>query len=278
MDHVIYFYSEPFFTYWGLIQIGLVAALVCCSLLCLRFRFGVRGWLRMLLVVALSLAAGCVMTKLFGMASRAIYFESIGEAHSLGELIRDRTYVFYGGLIGWFAALALLLPRVLPQQRQLGWDILAVCTPLFHAIARLGCYCGTDVKDGWVVWQPCCYGKKMDNAFCAHFWDSRVPTQLIESAFDFVLFAVMLALLLRGGKKWRGKLPVLYLVAYPVFRYIVEFFRDDAVRGAVGPFSFSQLISLLILIGVLVVSLLRQRGVLKTPPEDDENPGAQTEG
>lgn len=277
MDKVICFYREPFFTYWGLIGIGLAAALACCTLLCLRFRFGLRGWLRMMLAAALALAAGGVMAKLFGMASRALYLRSVGESVTLAGLIENRTYVFYGGLIGWLGALALLLPRLLPNRRRLGWDVMASCTPLFHAIARLGCYCATKVENGYVYWQPCCYGRKMDNAFCARFWDGRLPTQLIESAFEFLLFAVMLILLLRDGKKWRGKLGALYLVAYPVFRYLIEFFRDDSVRGAIGPFSFSQLISLLILLGVLIVSTLRQKGAIKTPPEDGDLPAEAAE-
>ena len=268
MDNVIFFYREPFFTYWGFAGLGLAAAFVCCALLCLRFRLGLRGWLRLLAAALLSLAAGGAAAKLFGMAARAIYLKSVGEAFGLAELIRNGSYVFYGGLLGWFASLALLLPRLLPQWRRLCWDMMTVCTALFHGFARLGCYCATEVKDGYVYWRPCCYGRKMDNAFCAHFWDGRLPTQLIESAFEFLLFALLLALLLRGAKKSRGRLSVLYLVAYGVFRYLIEFFRDDAVRGAIGPFSFSQLISLLILVGVLGVSLLRQKGLVRTPPPD----------
>ncbi len=268
MDNVICFYREPFLTYDGLAAIGVAAGVLCGSLLCLRFRVGWRVWLKLFVTALLGFGLGAALMKVFGMASRAIYQAAVGEPYSFRRLLETRGYVFYGGMLGYYGGIALLLPRLAPEHRHLGWDILAVSFTLFHGFARLGCYCATDVEDGWLIWSPCCYGKKMDNAFCAHFWDGRLPTQLIESAFEFLLFAVMLALLLRGGRKWRGKLPTLYFIAYPVFRYVVEFFRDDAVRGALGPFSFSQLISLLILLGVLAVSMLRQRGAPKSPPED----------
>ena len=268
MDNVIFFYREPFLTYKGLAAIGIVSGFLCGSLLCLRFRAGWRDWLKLALIAVLGGGAGVLLMKLFGMASRALYQAALGEPYSFAKLLGTKGYVFYGGMLGYYGVIAVLLPRLLPRRRRLGWDILAVSFTLFHGFARLGCYCGTAVEDGFLVWRPCCYGVKLNNAFCAHFWDGRLPTQLIESAFEFLLFAVMLSLLLRGGGKWRGRMPGLYLVAYPVFRYVVEFFRGDTVRGAIGPFSFSQLISLLILLGVLLVSVLRGKGVLSTPPAD----------
>ena len=239
------------------------------SLLCLRLRIR-RDWLALFLTALPALLAGGALMKLFGFASRALYELSVGHQHSLREIWDAAGYVFYGGLLGYYGGIALYLPRMAPHRQRLGWDILAISFTLFHAVSRIGCYCAHRVVDGAWVWSPCCYGVKMNNAFCALFWESRLPTQLIESAFEFLLFALMLTLLLRGGKKWRGKLPVLYLVAYPVFRYVIEFFRGDEVRGAVGPLSFSQLVSLLILLGVLIASVLRQKGVLKPLPEDAE--------
>ena len=49
MDNVIFFYREPFFTYRGFVVIGVAAALLCAFALELRFRFGRRERLRMLL-------------------------------------------------------------------------------------------------------------------------------------------------------------------------------------------------------------------------------------
>ena len=52
----------------------------------------------------------------------------------------------------------------------------------------------------------------------------------------------------------------LYLWAYASFRFLVEFFRDDAIRGGFGPLSFSQWVSLGILLGLIVrVCILHHR-------------------
>ena len=273
MENVIYFYREPFFTYRGFVVIGVAAALLCGTLLELRFRIGRRERLRLLGIVLIGFAAAALMMKVFSVGAIAIYQLSIGEPYGLAELIRRAAAVFYGVLAGFYMALALLLPRLVPQRRRLGWDIWATAFALGHGFLRLGCYCNAKVENGWLVWSPCCGGVKMDNAFCAHFYDSRLPTQLIESAAAFLLFAVMLALLLAG--KSRGRLPVLYLVAYAIFRYVIEFWREGAMSVRIGPFSYAQFFSLLILVGVLLVSALRRKGVLKTPPED---PGESPDG
>ncbi len=268
MDKVICFYREPFFTYFGFVGIGVAASLLCGSLLCLRFRVGLRDWLKMLGVVLLGFGASVLMMKLFSLGAVAIRQALIGEPYSLSRLLENVAAVFYGVVCGYFTVLALLLPRVLPHRRRLGLDIWASAFALGHGFLRMGCYCNTAVEDGWLVWRPCCGGVRMDNAFCAHFYDSRLPTQLIESAFAFLLFAVMLTLLLR--RRGRGRLPAFYLVCYAVFRYIIEFFREGAMSVAIGPFSYAQFFSLLILAGALLAAILRRCGVLKTPPEDGE--------
>ena len=52
----------------------------------------------------------------------------------------------------------------------------------------------------------------------------------------------------------------LYLFAYASFRFLIEFWRDDAVRGGFGPLSFSQWVSLCILMGLIVrACILRYR-------------------
>ena len=69
------------------------------------------------------------------------------------------------------------------------------------------------------------------------------------------------------------RLILLYLIAYGVFRFIIEFFRGDDVRGGFGPLSFSQVVSLLILLGVAVFLILKKTGVLKPLPVDPYDPG-----
>ena len=269
MEAIKLFFTEHVLTYGTMAALGVVAAFVCALLLCFRLR---QNWVRQVPLMLLSLVGMGIGAKLFGMISYESYLRSIGAEISLSILFHNSGIVFYGGLLGYFGMLALLFWKLLKKKR-LAWDIVAVSTPLFHAVARIGCYFGHSVVDGELVWQPCCYGMQMHNAFCKLFWDSRLPTQLFESAFNFALFGVLLALVLRNPKEERrGNLIHLYLIAYASFRFVIEFFRGDVERGGYGSLAFSQVVSLCILFVVALVLILRFKGVIPRAPLDPDDP------
>lgn len=270
MEKVAQFFMEHILTYGVFAAFGIVAAFVCALLLCFRLK---QNWVRQIPMMLLSLLGLVIGAKLFGMVSYEAYLRKMGITDiTFRRLFDGSGIVFYGGLLGYLGSLALLFWKLLPKKR-LGWDIIAVSTPLFHAVARIGCYFGHEVVNGELVWQPCCYGVKLDNAFCRLFWDSRLPTQLIESMFNFVLFGVLLHLILSIREEdRRGNLIHLYLIIYPAFRFLIEFFRGDEVRGGYGFFSFSQVVSLAILFGEALYLLLRKKGYLKDPPVDPYDP------
>lgn len=270
MDAIRTFFTEHILAYGTFAAIGLVAAFAAAVVLCFKMR---QNWVRQIPIMLLSLLGLIAGAKLFGMISYERYLRSVGvQDITIKRLFSDSGIVFYGGLLGYFGMMWLLFWKLLPKKR-LAWDIVAVSTPLFHAFARIGCYFGHEVIDGELVWRPCCYGIQMDNAFCAHFWDSRFPTQLVESGFNFLLFGVLLAMLLSDREeKRRGSLIRIYLIAYAVFRFVIEFFRGDEVRGGYGVFSFSQVISMFILFGVMLVWLLKKKEVIKTLPPDPYDP------
>ncbi len=252
--------------------IGILAAFFCALILCMRRD---QNWVRQLFLMIGSLLGLAVGAKLFGIISYATHLYQRGEPFTFARLFSESGIVFYGGLLGYFLSFWILSKFFLPRRR-LGRDIVAVTTPLFHGFARIGCYLGRDYNDfGEVVWHPCCYGMKIEgSAFCSHFWDSRLPVQLFESAFNFLLFAVLLTLFLRERKdERRGRLVYPYLIAYAIFRFVIEFFRDDAIRGSFGPLSFSQVVSLLILFWVAACLILKKLGVLKPLPVDPYDPG-----
>ena len=270
MDAIRTFITEHILAYGTFAAIGLVAAFAAAVVLCFKMR---QNWVRQIPFMLLSLIGLIAGAKLFGMISYESYLRSVGvQDITIKRLFNDSGIVFYGGLLGYFGMMWLLFWKLLPKKR-LAWDIVAVSTPLFHGFARIGCYFGHEMINGELVWSPCCYGIRMDNAFCAHFWDSRFPTQLFESGFNFLLFGVLLALLLTDREeKRRGKLIRYYLIAYPIFRFIIEFFRADDVRGSYGVFSFSQVVSMFILFGVALVWILRKKGILKPLPHDPYDP------
>ena len=94
----------------------------------------------------------------------------------------------------------------------------------------------------------------------------RLPIQLIEASFLFVLWIVVEIMFWKSKKKG---LPVYtYAISYAVARFIFECFRGDAIRGKIWVFSTSQLISagILILIGVVFI----KEAIKKIKPQIDE--------
>ena len=156
-------------------------------------------------------------------------------------------FVFYGGFI--FAALYTLF---LVRLRKVDFKDLALCTiPLVfgHATGRIGC-----------LLAGCCYGTE-----CVRPWSvwlhqaNRHPVQIYESVGLYILGFSLLALLNKG---YRHFIVPIYLTAYGVLRFSLEFFRADFKRGIwVADLSTSQLVAI-VMVGIgliLMVKRLNQR-------------------
>ncbi len=155
-------------------------------------------------------------------------------------------FVLYGGIIGGIAAV-MIYCKIKKISFLQYFDLAAPSIALAQGFGRIGCFLA-----------GCCYGRETDSSFCIIFQNSQyapngvrlIPTQLISSAGDF-LIALVLLLYARGDRK-RGKTGGLYLILYSIGRFSVEFLRAD-YRGAVGPLSTSQFISIFILVlGILL--------------------------
>ena len=274
MESIVSFINNHILTYSVMAAIGILAVFGMSLFLCIKRE---QNWVRQLFLMIGSLLGLILGAKLFGIISYATYLARQGVPITLHKIVFQSGIVFYGGLLGYYGTFWLLSKYLLPKRR-IGRDIVAVTTPLFHGFARIGCYYGRELVtvDGveTTVRHPCCYGVYMDNEFCSHFWESRLPVQLFESAFNFLLFAALLIIFLKETKEERrGWLVKLYLFAYSIFRFIIEFFRDDAVRGGIGSFSFSQIVSIAILIGLVAFESLEKAGVVKPLPLDPYDPG-----
>lgn len=156
-------------------------------------------------------------------------------------------YVFYGGLIGMMAGIYFYAHSMKLSFLNYA-DVLAIVIPLFHGIGRIGCFLA-----------GCCYGREYHGIFAVTFprnpyepgieLTERFPVQILESICNFILFAILAVY----GRKRRepGKLMGIYLIAYPVIRFVTEMFRGDEIRGVIriGFFqlSTSQIISLALL-------------------------------
>ena len=158
--------------------------------------------------------------------------------------------VFYGGLFGGMIAAGIVMKlRAYPAVTMT--DIAAPSVALFHAFGRIGCFLG-----------GCCYG--VESTFGVVYTHSlnesangvrRLPVQLFESGYEFILFFLLSYLLKKGLLK--GKLFALYLVLYGIFRFFIEYFRGDAYRGFIFGISTSQFISVFAVIGAAIYLALR---------------------
>ena len=231
-------------SYGGMATVGLLCAAGCAIALGVREKL---DWPVLFPILSLSLVPLYLGAKLFGVLSLMTYRLKLGLPVDLPSLVADSGIVFYGGLLFFLLSAYLSIRRFVLFKRASSWGLVALIVPLFHGFARIGCYFG-----------HCCYGAVMEGTFFAHFDQHRLPVQLIESGFNFLLFVVLL-LLYYYKKSSRGKLVRVYLWAYASFRFLIEFFRADAVRGGIGPLSFSQWVSLCILLGLTLRAILRHR-------------------
>jgi phosphatidylglycerol:prolipoprotein diacylglycerol transferase len=161
--------------------------------------------------------------------------------------------VFYGGLI-LAVVVALWYIRRVGLPLWTTCDVFAPGVALGHVIGRFGC-----------LFAGCCYGKPTTLPWGITFTDpfaaSNVgtplgiplhPTQLYEAGAELLILGVLLATE-RKGRPFAGRTFWLYMLLYAVSRFVIEFFRGDE-RGAVGIFSTSQFIS--IILAPLAVAML----------------------
>ena len=175
--------------------------------------------------------------------------------------------VFAGGLgLAFLAGIAYARYAQLPLLRTM--DIAAPSLALGHAIGRLGCFAA-----------GCCYGRPTTmpwgvvfNSRIAALWSGtplRVrlhPTQIYESAVEFLLFVVLTWLLLQRSAAAKntlarafplrdGEIMGAWLFFYGLARFFIEFYRGDPGRGSVfgGLLTVTQLLAMgMVIVGGLL--------------------------
>lgn len=193
--------------------------------------------------------------------------------------------VWYGGFIG--ATLFFIIFCLYKKRSFLATaDLIIPAVALGHSIGRIGCF-----------FAGCCWGgisasplavrfPRGSMAFAEHVREGWIsikeasslpvhPTQLYESAANFIIFLVLLSVL--KNRKFKGQVLLTYFFLYAPLRILIEFLRGDRSRGlliswsgkakidgrifdVVSGFSTSQIISMLLLIAAvpLVIFLARR--------------------
>ena len=172
--------------------------------------------------------------------------------------------VFYGGLIVAVVVALWYIRRVgLPLWTTC--DVFAPGIALGHVVGRFGC-----------LFAGCCYGKPTTRPWGITFTDTFAaanvgtplgvplhPTQLYEAGAEFLILMVLL-LTERKGRPFAGRTFWLYMLLYAISRFIIEFYRGDD-RGAIGMFSTSQFISLILAPLAIVMLVYLARVVTPEP-------------
>jgi phosphatidylglycerol:prolipoprotein diacylglycerol transferase len=215
---------------------------------------------------------------------------------------REGGLVAYGGYIFGVGA-GVLYFRYKRAPTWLYLDAAAPTLALGLMFARLGCFL-----------RGCCYGARTDSflglsfppdslvvqqhsergwTLLANGWSVPViPTQLIESTAGLTLVTIT-ALILRRLKKARlavesgihpadapgtwlrdGYVFLSFVTLYSMFRFCIEFVRDDGGRGSLGALSTSQIIGLLLIVGMVAWMWRRRHSSLIMAHETDQNPTA----
>ena len=158
------------------------------------------------------------------------------------QVLGSEGFVVYGGIIaGVLSAIVYCHRKKLVFLEY--FDLASASIALAQGFGRIGCFLA-----------GCCYGRETDAWFGVVFPEgsmapagvSLIPTQLISSAGDFLIVAVLV--LFYKKRKHVGDVGALYMLLYGVGRFLVEILRQDD-RGGIGPLSTSQIISIVIVAG-----------------------------
>ncbi|MDR3605845.1 MAG: prolipoprotein diacylglyceryl transferase [Oligoflexia bacterium] len=239
--------SVPVHTYGVLVAIGFLSSLVLASWLCKRDGINPEHILDLGFICILS---GFIGARLLFVLTRWEYF-----AQDPASIFRvwEGGLVFFGGpLAATPFAIWYLRVKKIPI-----WKMMDACFPgvaLAHMFGRFGCLSA-----------GCCYGKPTGSDFGIRLYSDLVdaklrgiplhPTQLYEATSLFILVCALVWVHLH--RKFEGEVAIIYFMAYPIIRSIIEIFRGDEIRGFVidGILSTSQFISILVFIaGAITLS------------------------
>jgi phosphatidylglycerol:prolipoprotein diacylglycerol transferase len=153
---------------------------------------------------------------------------------------------FHGGLLG-----VVLGSIYVARKYKIRWlrltDVLALATPVGLGLGRIANFINGEL-----------WGRVTDVPWAMVFPGGgpypRHPSQLYEAFLEGVVLFIILRLVWRLKPKV-GVVSATFLLAYAVFRTMVEFVRqpDVQVGFVIGPFTMGQLLSVAVLVGGIVL-------------------------
>lgn len=237
------------FTYYGLfIVAGIVAGGALAAVQARRHKLDFDNVILLACICGVCAFIGAKLLYLL-VSLPHIDFARLSDPEHLTMLLGGG-FVFYGGLLGALAGVPLA-GRLFKFDALRAANLIAPCLALGHGFGRLGCLA-----------VGCCYGMPWDgplsvtydHSFVAPNGTPLLAVQLIEALCEFALAAILLVYVNRlDGTHGIA----VYVAAYAVMRFVLEFFRfDDVERGIAAGLSTSQWISIALVAGVVVWMLL----------------------
>jgi phosphatidylglycerol:prolipoprotein diacylglycerol transferase len=159
-----------------------------------------------------AIIGGVIGAKLFVMLA---YWQTLVSNFNWDIILTGKSIV--GGLIGGTIGV-LITKKILHISNQRRGNLFAPAIALGVAIGRIGCFL-----------KGCCYGKPTNLPWGVDFGDGilRQPTQVYESIFMLIMFFY----LWNRNKKnpAPGSSFSILMVSYFIFRFFIEFIREEPV-------------------------------------------------
>lgn len=230
---------------WVFPFVFIIAVYVCLIILLTSKKYDTSYFTDIISVMPYALVSALIGGKILYFVTRIFSGYTI-----MLELVNG--FVFYGGLIGCIIGVCITcIIKKISITNVL--DVFLSLMPLGHAIGRIGCYLN-----------GCCYGKEYTGIGAVDYIVNGnqvkiFPTWFVESVYCFILFIIMFCI---NRKIYSGIYAAVYLIAYSAFRFFIEYYRGDIIRGIWNGKSTSQYISIvMVVIGMLIgiVCLMRKK-------------------
>lgn len=240
---LFHIFGQPVYAYGICMAVGIIACFIFLMWAFWFRNFNEEASDKILIIGVVATTFGIFMAMVFQSVYN--YIENPAAGFEL-----NTSMTFYGGLIGgvssflivWNLYVFVIAPRAKSKLLKNNMNaslcdalpIIPIGITIAHAFGRLGCFFG-----------GCCYGAETDAWYgiaCQAIGGINtgvkvIPTQLFECIFLFVLSAVMALLYF----KFRFNCNFgLYALAYGVWRFAIEFARDDHRGDFVAGLSPSQ--------------------------------------
>jgi len=246
---VIHIFGINIYPYGMMIGIGLVTAVLLFIKRCKNRGYDEDS--------AFNIAVLCCISGIIGAKVLFLIIELPQVLRDPMAVLKDfgNGFVIYGGII--FGILAAYIFARFKKWSFLNiFDTAVPLISLAQGFGRIGCF-----------FAGCCYGRETDSFIGMEFNNSPfaphnvhiIPTQLISSIGNFIIFGILLWF--DNKKKTRnGQTGALYLVLYSIGRFIIEIFRDDPRGTVFNVLSSSQFICIfMFLAGVAMLYLISRK-------------------